>query len=59
MEHYETTVKQWNTIMEHCDTRVELYESTVEHFDTIVEVLTQQWSTVSKTMMHTYNTIEQ
>ena len=45
--------------MEHCDTRVELYESTVEHFDTIVEVLTQQWSTVSKTMMHNYNTIEQ
>ena len=38
---------------------MELYESTVEHFDTIVEVLTQQWSTVSKTMMHNYNTIEQ
>ena len=55
MEHCDTTVKQWDTILEHCYTRVDLYDTTqehcdttVEHFDTIVEVLTEQWNTVPK-----------
>ena len=55
MEHCDTTVKQWDTILEHCYTRVDLYDTTqehcdtiLEHFDTIVEVLTEQWNTVPK-----------